>query len=431
MKILSLLTRSGKLKASIASSLVSKAVNLIFLGLIMPIVIKKMGENDYSVYTTLFYSYFWIYQITVAIGTTFSLQMTPLVSIDKTSKKESELLLNGALTYFSVILLFVFFIIFAIFSLSNSGYHLGFLTGSIKMNISFLIVIAIFSCSCFSDYIFSSRQEIYYNNVIIAIATFVSIFIFWSRNFNLSPLEALLFTYIPLALSKIIALYLTRKSHYDLICANSLNFNVIKILLKNSVVLLFPQISVIIYTTVAIKALETVSSTQSVVVYSAFITMNNLFGGLLLMYTQPLIPSLQESKIKSDFAWIRKSVLFTCKFVLPGLLIFSSCLYLSSPNLLYYYTGIINLNITPYVFCLWSVVFFLLALNHLLFIYSVSLFSPKRACCNDIGGSFVTFILYLTLAPVAGLAGVLISNIIGLCFTIIMNNPLKLRKFFA
>lgn len=423
--------RSQLLKRSVITALSSKGVSVITQIVAMPLAAGSLGVERFGAYVMLVAVFLWANIAYTSIGQALTVKIASTAA-SKDLNKEAALF--STVLFFSIGLAIVLAILF---SISLNFINLGDLFGlkstvdvsdvnQAAMIMAVLIVINVLFGACEATH--AGYQKQYINSLFLMVANFFTIaaLIFVQEYPSISNMVLAMF--LPIALSRVFnLLYLLKGYRYLMPSMYKFCLPILKQLFVVGSGFALVQFGSLMYQQLSTIYVGAEIGLEEAAYFAVMMQVVAISGGLLIVFTQPLLPALKDSATRNDHVWIvdvwKKTIVklipyligIACLIALFGVEIVSVLLR-TEPEL------------NDYVTFLWAVFFFLVAWEHVCYIFLMGMGEMWLATWLYIMGALLMCLVGYFLVPLYGVLGAFFSMCMGpLMFTVIIY-PLIINK---
>lgn len=314
--------RDKNLIRQIFSSVSFKAISIVIGLILVPVLLKKLGQEKYGIWALLLSLVQWVSLMDIGIGNGLRIKLTEALSKNKQSEaKEYVSTAYYLMSIIAIPLMFIFLPIFFLFDWSDF-----FNSKDLSISESRWIVM-IFVYSMIIYFVLSLLNQVMYAvqrssltsiSPIVTSSFFISIIYFFSADNNTS----LLFTCVVYALCLILSITIISvffyKEYTNLLPKREFfKKDKIKPLLSLGVKFFIIQITgIVIFSTDNIIITQLLGPKFVAVYNIPFVIFNNI-GMLANIVMMPIYSSYTEAYSKGNLDWIKTKVIMLSKLVIP------------------------------------------------------------------------------------------------------------------
>lgn len=409
--------RTQRLKFALISSFTGKGVSVVAQLIAVPIAISSLGVERFGVYAILTALLNWFNIATVGVSPGLTAQ---IVSANAINDRKKEAIVFTSAFLFSVILSISLFIILHI-----SIYFIGIerLFGAQLLNHSIELQngLRILSVFIVANIILSvveatqaGYQNQYINNIVLTFGSTATIFfiLLVVRNWPTIPNMILAVFGAPLIarLANMTQLFVTHKYLIPKIC--NFNSKTLKSLLHTGCAFLLTQIGSFLYQNFTVYLVGRKLGATSAAHMSVMMLVLSLSGSLLIMFTQPLWPAIQDALIRNDFAWIKRAYSRILRHVIPCIAILACIISIYGGDLTSIWMKSQS-NMNYAVQLLWGLYMLLSAWELLNYSFLIGLSRFWFASSCFFIGATIMFGISIYTVDIWGLSGIFASMCLG------------------
>ena len=409
--------RTQHLKIALITSFCGKGVSIVAQLVAVPIAIASLGVERFGVYAVLTALLNWLNMATVGVSPGLTVQIVS-ANANKDRVRETEVFTTAFL--FSVVLSTGLFIL-----LHSIIYIVGIknLFGTKLLNHSVELQHGLFVLSIFmmANIILSvveatqaGYQNQYLNNILLSIGSVTTIIfiLLVVRNWPTIPNMILAVFGAPL-IARIMNMAQLFKNHKHLIPKfKNFKYQVLKTLLSTGCAFLLTQLGSFLYQNFTIYLVGRQLGATSAAKMSIMMLVLGLSGSLLIMFTQPLWPAIQDAVTRNDFNWIKKTYTRVQYNFIPYIAVIAVIIgfYGNSITSLWLQSAS---SIDSTTQALWGLYFLLVAWEHINYSFVIGLGKFWLASTCFLSGAIVMVVTSLYLIGIYGLTGVFAAMCIG------------------
>ncbi|MBP6901698.1 MAG: hypothetical protein KBC73_16505 [Burkholderiaceae bacterium] len=153
----------------------------------------------------------------------------------------------------------------------------------------------------------------------------------------------------------------------------------------------------------------------------------NIFGSLLVIFTQPLTPALRDAMTRGNPDWVARAHRAMLRRVVPYVTLASVVIAVAGSMIVSLLTRQ-SVDLEVGMRWAWAAFFWIVAWEHLHYTFVVGVGRLWRATWLYLGGAALMLLVSLSSVPRFGITGAFVAMCLGpLCFTVI-GYPLALRR---
>jgi O-antigen/teichoic acid export membrane protein len=423
--------RNRLLRLSIFSSLFGKGFSVVTQLLALPLAAGALGLERFGLYAMIATVFVAANMFAAVVATSLSIRIVSTTA--KQVKHREVQLFSTALSFVILEAVAIGIILQLVLNFTDIEYifGLGMNIYSVDLKntifvISFLIPLnIIFSLS---EAIRSGHQEQFINNLLMAVANIGIICSLFLVKSHPSICNLVIAVYGVPVIARIVNMTLLLRSRPYLFPHFSLaSYKVLKSLLGIGAGFVLMQIGSFAFQQFPIIYVGRQTGANNAAYFMAMMQVISISGSLLIVLTQPLLPALSDALVRKDFKWIGKSYQIMLKNIAIYISIFALLIGIFGESIVkILLKSHIVMDVTMQ--WLWAGFFFIVAIEHVGYIYLAGLGRVWLATLLYLGGASISLVLMLYFFPIYGLGGIFGAMCIGPVLCTVVSYPYLFYK---
>lgn len=423
--------RSHLMKLAVISSLTGKGFSVVTQLLALPLAISALGLERFGVYAMLTAVFIWANTASVIVGSALSLR---IVAARASDDRDLESRLFSTAFFFALASAIGLALLFQaalnwtdpsqLFDLKTNEYSAELRVAAVYMSLLLPInIIASLAESAQSGY-----QKQYVTNVLMTVANVAVIAsLVWVQK---QPTIAamVLAVFCPPVVARIINMGLLWRSHTHMIPRWWLTKrHTLWSLISLGGGFALMQVGSFAYLQYPIFYIGRQMGPSSAAYFAAMMQVIAMSGSFLILFTQPLLPAISDANVRNDFKWIVNAYRLTLTRLVPYIVLAALMIALTSAIIL----SILlrhTVDIDPTTKWLWAGFFFLVAWEHIGYIFLAGTGRIWFATGLYLGGAGVMLAAMQILVPKFGLSGAFASMCLGPAISTALFYPWIIRR---
>lgn len=423
--------RSHLIKQAVLSSLAGKGISLITQMLVLPMAVSALGVERFGVYAMMMAVFIWANTLPSVVSSALSIR---IVEANACSDRVSESRLFSTAFFFTIVIAFLLALVFQlvinsedlykIFRLNSSDYNDDLRQAVMVMSILLPInVVATLSESAQSGY-----QKQYVTNLLMTISNIIVIIdLIWVQS-DPSICSLVLAVFVPPLIARIINMLLLWREHPHVLPRWKMaDRNTLNSLVKFGAGFALMQIGSFAYLQYPVVLVGRDTGAQNAGYFAAMMQVINISGSFLILFTQPLLPALSDASVRKDFGWIQSAYRLMITRFISYIILATICLGILGTLIL---SKLLkhSVSIDESTKWLWAFFFFLVAWEHINFVFIAGIGRIWYATSLYLFGAGVMLLFMHILVPQLGLNGVFLSMCLGPVISTVIIYPYLIRR---
>lgn len=408
--------RSRLIKLAVITSLTGKGFSTITQLLALPLAVGALGLERFGVYAMVTAVFIWANTASAIVGSSLSLRIVAAHACDDRALESRLFSTAFFFTLASAVALALLFQatlnwtdLNRLFGLKTSEYSAELRVAAIYMSLLLPInIIASLSESAQSGY-----QNQYVTNILMTVSNIAVIAsLVWVQT-RPSIGAMVLAVFGPPMFARIVNMALLWRSHPHVFPQWKLaNRSTLWSLINLGAGFALMQVGSFAYLQYPIFYVGRRSGLGSAAYFAAMMQVVSMSGSFLILFTQPLLPALSDATVRNDISWVRNVYRLTLSRLVPYIALAACTIALTG-------TVILSLllrrtvELDPIANWLWAVFFFLVAWEHIGYIFLAGIGRIWWATGLYLAGAFVMLTTIQILLPKLGLSGAFAAMCLG------------------
>lgn len=421
-----------RIKLAIVTSGISKAFTFVSQLLAIPLVITALGVEKFGIFTMITSVLAWVSLASIGLFPGLTREITK--NSDKTSNVDTELFSSVfAIILFIVIpvgllisLIVVFSSVEFIFGKKYTSYE-DEIKYSMLLALWIIVFQVIFSTA---DAVRAGLHQQHVTNIWGALGNLLSIALLLIGAFFIPTISfVILAMYGSITIAKLFNLghLLLDKSNNISLGIAFFNKSFAKVLFYTGTAFLISQIAVMINQQLIVYVVGYIVGPNDVASFSIMIRLTIIFGGVVIMITQPTWPAISQSLKNNNYAWARKRALKTMIVIMSYAILFALTLHFYGGLIISYWLGD-KVIISQGLITLTSLYFIVVIWNHYCYVILIAVGQTWIPAIVLLSEAVVALLVSLYLIPKLGIEGGMLSLLIAGVLVTAIIAPIRIKK---